>query len=241
MPTLFFPMLGRLGNNLFIYAHARAWAEQNGYELCVPPWVGEKIFAIPEAIRPDKHKPDLIWPERMYQDQASLIYTRKQVKEWFQIKPELLDKLSVIPKPDLLCDLRQGQDYLDAGLVCLSKKCYWDAVASAGYDPGAIEWELDTSPTRLPFFTGDVNSCGLGTSWVSLPAFYRMMSAKVHFRANSTFSWWASTLGNARVFAPIIKGMKGGMPEQYCNNWTIGNWPVMADCPQNSDLHLKES
>jgi hypothetical protein len=85
-----------------------------------------------------------------------------------------------------------------------------------------------------------VNACGLGVTAVSIPAFYRMMTAKVHFRANSTFSWWAATLGNAKVYAPIIRGMTGGKPDQYCAHFIEGNWPVMADCPQNSDLHLAE-
>jgi hypothetical protein len=126
-------------------------------------------------------------------------------------------------------------------LVCLGKECYEHAYQRQGYNGIPVEWEIfPDAPTRLPDFSGDVNACGLGVTAVSLPAFYRMMTAMVHFRANSTFSWWAATLGHALVYAPVIKGMTGGKPDQYCKTFVQGNWPVMADCPQNSDLHLAE-
>lgn len=241
MPTVFLPLLGRMGNLLFQIAHAKAWCIQNGYELSTHPWVGEKLFNIPEAIRPEQHAPDIVWPERMYQHQNDLIYTRKQVREWFSFKPEILEKLRVITPPYVLLDVRTGQDMIDAGLVCLSRQSYIDACSKAHYDTLDAEWEVyPENPTRLPQFFGEAGGCGLGTNWGSIPAFYKMMTAKVHFRANSSFSFWAATLGHARVFAPVIKGMRGGQPNQYCDQWIEGNWPVMAECPQNSDLHLAE-
>lgn len=240
MKLLSVPLIGRFGNLLFIYAHARAWAEQNGYELCLPTWIGEKVFTIPQAVRPEGRTPDFVWSERMYQDQDSIIYTRKQVREWFKIRPEVLEQLRPVYPVEVLLDVREGADYLGAGLVSLGVECYADAAIKRGYSPSQTEWELDTHPTRLPYFTGDATAAGLGTTWVSIPAFYRMMTAKVHFRANSTFSWWAATLGNAKVYAPVIRGMRGGVPNQYCDNWVEGNWPVMADNAPNTDLHLAE-
>lgn len=240
--TCFFNLVGRFGNLLFIYAHARAYCERNGYDLCLPPWVGERVFNIPLAVRPNG-KPDMVMPEDMHQNQESLIYTRKQVRDWFQIKPEVLEMLKPVlenRKPVLL-DVRLGQDLIGAGLVSLNCDCYLRAAERVGYDIlRDCEWELDTFPTRLGSFQGDVTASGLNTTWVSLPAFYKMMTAQVHFRANSTFSWWAATLGNAKVYAPVIRGMKGGVNGQFCSNFVHGNWPVMADNFPNTDLHLVE-
>ena len=75
MPTITIPLIGRLGNILFIYSWIRAYAEQNGYELCLPPWIGERVFAgVPEAVRPDKYKLDKVLGEDYCQRQECLIY-----------------------------------------------------------------------------------------------------------------------------------------------------------------------
>lgn len=239
MPTAFFRVLGRLGNLLFIYAFARAWCEQNGYTLCMDPWIGEKIFTIPESNR--THNADKVFPEAYYQDQGSLIYTRKQVRAWFTFKPELLQRLQVIPSEPLLLNVRQADDYRSAGLVTLSKQCYLDAAVANGYAAEMAAWEMDTNPTRLSGFEGDFSAGGLGVTSVAIPSFYRLMTAKVLFRANSTFSFWAATLSQGKVYSPIIKGLEGGKPDVYCKEFVEGNWPVMADCAQNSDLYLKET
>jgi len=240
MPTSFFPLIGRTGNLLFIYAFARAWCEQNGYELCLDPWIGEKIFQIPTAIRPHYWKVDKVFPEAYYQDQASIIYTRKQVREWFTFKPEILERLESIPKADVLLNVRQGEDYRGAGNVILSRKSYRDACVEFGYDDEMAQWESDLEPTRLPDFPGDISASGLNVTMAALPSFYRLMTAQVLFRANSTFSWWAATLGHGKVYSPIIKGLMGGVPDVYCSNFIEGNYPQMTNDPINTDLHLKE-
>lgn len=240
MPLLMPTLTGRLGNLLFQYAHARAWCQQNHYDLCLPPWVGEKVFEIGEAVRPKRFKPDMVWPENMRQNQESLIYTRRQVREWFKFKPWVMDRLKSISVPKILLNVREGQDYRDAGLVTISRASYLLAADKFGFNSGDWAWEIDINPTRHPSFNGDFSSSGLGTSWVCIPSFYRLMMAPVLFRANSTFSWWAATLGNGRVFAPVIRGIRGGVPNAQCDTFVEGNWPIMADCPQNSDLHLPE-
>ena len=127
-----------------------------------------------------------------------------------------------------------GEDF-----VQLSRECYSRAAARFGFDPSRAAWEINNPGTRLLTFTGDVLAAGLGTTWVSLPAFYRLMTARVHFRAVSTFSWWAATLGNARVFSPVIRGMARNVVHDDCE-FVEGNWPIMSDNAPNTDLNLKE-
>lgn len=239
--TCYLPLIGRFGNILFQWAYLRAYCEQNGYEMCLEPNVVEQVFDVPAAVRPRKGTPaDVVLAEDTRQRQECLIYTRKQVREWLRIKPSVLEMLKPARQGvPILLDQRAGNDYIGAGLVSLGTQCYLDALIKHGYLNHEFEWEIDTNPTRLPQFTGDVTAAGLGTTWVSLPAFYRMMTAQVHFRANSTFSWWAATLGNAKVYAPVIRGVRGGVPNAYAH-FVEGNWPVMADNAPNTDLHLKE-
>lgn len=244
MPLVTMPLTGRLGNLLFQYAYIRAYAEQNGYELSLPPWIGERVFTIPEAVRPDKYRPDLDLGEQLFQNQASLIYTRKQVKEWFTFKNEILMKVQhVACEPhDIILNRRSQLDYVGAGMVCISKESYLKARDDRFPDKAEYNthWETDHDPIRLSYFDGDPSASGLGTTWVCLPSFYRLMTAPILFRANSTFSWWAVTLGNGRVFSPVIEGMKGGIPNQHCDNWVEGNWPRMSLVEGFTDLHIKE-
>lgn len=238
---VYMPMIGRFGNLLFQYAGLRAWAEANECEVCLPPWIGEKVFTIPEAVRPDRHRPDIVWSERYLQDPESMTYTLKQVREWFKIKPEVIERLQPARCRDpILLDIRQGADYLAAGNVVLGRQCYLDACRAFGYDPNTAGWEIDTEPTRLPEFTGDVTASGFCTTWVSLPAFYRLMTAPVLFRANSSFSWWAATLNEGKIYAPVVRGIEPG-PNRYCDNFVSGNWPAFGDItPNNHNFHIAD-
>lgn len=244
MPTCTMPLIGRLGNLLFQYSWLRAWAEQNGYEVSLPPWIGERVFAgVPEAVRPDKYKPDKVFPEDYCQRQECLIYTRKQVKEWFKFKPDVLERLQLAKcmTDVFLFNTRTDKDYLGAGMVCISIDSYREArnrFFPHSYD--VTIFEADFRPTRLLSFTGDPSASGLGTTEVCLPSFYRLMTAPILFRANSSFSWWSATLGGGRVFSPVIEGMKGGVPNQHCENWTEGNWPRMSQLEGFTDLHLND-
>jgi len=234
------PLTGRLGNLCFQYAYLRAYAEQNGYEVSLPPWIGERVFAgVPEAVRPDKYKPDLDLGEDLHQRQSSLIYTRKQVREWFAFKPEVLERLqpSKCEPSTTIINIRAGDDYISADMICISLASYIKAMRD---NARTINYDLESSlhPTQIPTFRGDSWASGLGTTEVCLPSFYRLMTAPVLFRANSTFSWWAATLSDGRIFSPVIEGMKGGVPNQHCDNFVEGNWPRMSQLEGFTDLHI---
>lgn len=233
-------LTGRLGDILFIYCYARAWCEQNGYQLVMHPWAGEKIFCLPECPRPNQVTIDHIIPEDVHQKQSSLIYTRQQVKDWLQFRPEILSALKQLDatRPEIVCCRRVAEDWRAGGFVCLSRQCYQDAVVREGYDASKIFWEEDVQQTRLPEFGGDEWGLGYNLSFIGIPGFYRLMTAPILFRSVSPFSWWAATLGNGRVYSPVVKDLEGGKLDVYCENFVEGNWPTLGT-QDRSDLHLK--
>lgn len=242
MPTVTMNLIGRLGNLCFEYAYLRAYAEQNGYEVSLPPWIGERVFAgVSEAVRPDKYKPDVDLGQDYCQRQECLIYTRKQVKEWFAFKPDVLEKLQPAKcETKAILNVREGKDYVGAGMVCLSSACYVKAFRDrfTEHDDFVFESDVDNT-TLLESFFGDRWASGLGTSSVCLPSFYRLMTAPILFRANSSFSWWSATLSDGRIFSPVIEGLQGGVPNTHCDKWVEGNWPRMSQLEGFTDLHLQ--
>jgi hypothetical protein len=72
-----------------------------------------------------------------------------------------------------------------------------------------------------------------------LPDWYRLLKAPILFRGNSTFSWWAATLGyHERVFAPVVEFRAGGQ-EHDCD-FVEGNWPRFASLDFVTDMRIKE-
>lgn len=217
-------LIGRFGNQLFQWAHLKALCDRDGHTLCCPEWVGETIFDIPHGCR------DVGEHVGGYnQDQASLIYTRKQVKEWFQFKPQVLSVLKQNVHPCELVAHRRVGDLAGYGYVVVSKDSYERARQEYNLPP-QISWVTEENPmvlSGLPGYTGQ---------W--LPDFYRCMTAKYLLRGNSTFSWWAAALGDGEVYSPRIDGLKGGM-EQDCH-FEKGNHCKFVELPNITDLHLKE-
>jgi len=223
-------LIGRFGNQMFIYAYTRALCEQNGYELITDRWVGEDIFDI-KPTRRFRCEDCEMSTQGYFQDQKSLIYTRQQVKKWFQLSPAILEVADYRRRPfnDMLAHRRVG-DYPGYGFVVVSKLSYYAAQVKFGFDPDKFDWITEEKPTVWP---------ELGDDKSFVPDFVRMMRAKVLFRGNSSFSWWAATLGEARVFSPVIKGLVGGR-EQDCE-FVEGNHPQNFEADFLTDLHLKES
>ena len=242
MKTIRLTNLGRFGNQLFRYAHARALAEQNGYALKTEPWVGEKIFTLdspPNIIyyRPDGTE-DLVI-DGYCQNQQSLIYSRADCRRWFKLRPEVESRLHYCYSWWPHAHFRRG-DYVGSdGYPLISRKAV-DAAVAEHLFPGELRRSMnpgreyiavsDDTPTLDSDFTGDLSF---------LPDFYRLMRAPVLFRANSSFSWWAATLSHGRVFSPVITGLAGGVEHDNVP-YVPGNHPRLCELDFVTDLHLKE-
>lgn len=232
--------IGRFGNQLFQYAYARAFAEQNGHELRTTPWIGESIFTLGGVThgRPDGTEP--VIAGGYHQDQASLIYSRADCRRWFKIKPDLENTLRWTDGAPRWphAHFRRG-DYREAGYPVIGRGSVDQAVAEHMF-PGDLRKNMvpgreyiavsDEFPQENPELPPELSF---------LPDFYRLMRAPVLFRGNSSFSWWAATLGHGKVFAPIITGFAGGVEHDNIP-YVEGNWPRLAELPDITDLHLRE-
>lgn len=216
-------LYARLGNAMFGYAHARALSEQTGRELRVQPWIGEKIFTLDGAShpRPDGSEEVL---RGYFQNQQSLIYTRADCRRWFALKPEIEAATARIQPQMPHVHLRRG-DYASAGYPLIGIEAVEAAMEQYGY--GDEAYVVVTDDVKNP------EICMVSD-------FVRLMRAPALFRANSTYSWWASVLSHGRVFSPVITGLAGGIEHDNVP-YVEGNWPKCADgLDFVTDLHLKE-
>jgi len=235
----------RLGNNLFQYAFARAYAERVGAELRTTAWDVQKVFSLKEG------PIERALPERADMDfenwdgetdieitgwalhQKCLIYSRKQAKEWMKIDPALLRDIPV-RKYGIAAHLRRGDFVTMADYV---------AVSNESYDAACVDHGLDRRQLRFVSEESPIESLNVPANLSYLPDFVALMEAEILLRSNSTFSYWAAVLGNnRRVFAPDLTGIipKAGVTQRA--PFVAGNWPAISKVhPNCSDLHLRET
>jgi len=218
--TVFTPLIGRFGNQMFQYAHARAYANQNGHTLVTPKWMGQQLFDLPPQEIGNLGDETI---SDYCQSQSHLIYSRQEARQWFRFKPELASRA---PKLPCVAHRRAG-DYERLGYVVVSKKSYLEA---------AKQFSLPDSEFITEECPHQIGGVPTEPNWIA--DFLLMARAEILLRGNSTFSWWAATLSNARVFSPIIEGKPGGK-EHDCE-FTEGNWPRFCDLYFVTDLHLPE-
>ncbi len=230
---------GRFGNQMFTYAYARAYAEQHGAEFQCEPWVGQRIFALDDApiSNPDLPRRDenTLTPGehdiaiRTYaQNQQCLLYTKAQTQSWFVFRPDVAAWLEAgVEKWPLVAHRRVG-DYAGYGYPVVSEAAYRNACVSFGLPVDELRFVTEETALSLEPFQ----------DWAPfLPDFYRLLKADILLRGNSTFSWWAATLGNhARVFSPVIDGLAGGV-EHDCE-FREGNSARFCNLHFITDLHL---
>ncbi len=257
MPLITVTLQEGFGNRMSQYAFARAYAELHGCELQTTPWMGSHVFDINDPPI-TKELPTVTmesfetWDGRTDinlvgwgQHQKNLIYTRNQVREWFRFRPEILDALKNVPSYEVVAHLRWGDFVWCPGFVAITKESYLRACTQYGVDATKLRFISEEEPIVVPELeTGDHHTRGTDpriTNLGFLPDFYAMMQAQILFRACSTFSFWAATLGNARrVFSPDLSGINYIDPGYREVPFVEGNhMPITMDTSCHSQLHLK--
>ncbi len=242
----------RLGNALFIYCFARGYAEHMGAELQVPPWIGQKLFV--NATEPPITR-NFHWTEldslsqlplgywfgrtdiaiRAYcQHQVYLdYYTRAKAREWLTLKPEFEAYSTKRLEPAFsAAHVRRGDYVTDPFL----RQNYCE-VSDESYEKAIEQWNIPEPIYRVQegarSYLAELEAQGLSF----LPDFLLLRDATHLLRANSSFSWWAATLGHGKVYSPLVADKVGLQDIIFIE----GNWPVTAGRFKNqSDLHLKE-
>lgn len=251
---------GRLGNNLFAYCFAKGIAKHYGWELHIPvDWFGRKIFNITDPIlefMPKVQTPLDYIPTQADVDQYDHIdlfgywqfqdaidfYSKSDAKEYLQFhdwivkefpkgwcKPELSDgTYTAVHK-------RRG-DYITthANYYCsVSDNSYASVLKKLGKCPLDVVNFSEENPFQ--------NQYCIYQDLAFLPDFVGMTQSDILVRANSSMSWWASVLGNAKTYSPVVEDKVGWNDVTFVE----GNWPKMASSKIHTmskltDLYLKD-
>jgi hypothetical protein len=201
---------GLFGNQLFQYAYARAFAQELGAELHTPDWIGRQLFiGVDEPIMQNKGDIDLF--DYFQNPEHLALLSKKKVKEWFRFKnPPKVQKHNVI------FHKRRG-DYL-------THANQYAIVSDDSYIKGAEKFNLDYTEALVldqdnPDFLTD---------------FCLMMHCNNLFRANSTFSWWAATLGDCQVYSPKVEDRTGLVDVEFVKgndewNYRFNKYLIIKD------------
>lgn len=233
--------LGRFGNQLFQYACARGYARKVGAQLETNRWVGQSLFKNVDDPPISKQLPQLpldVVPNDMrtntcfygyfqYSDAFDL-YTLSDLREWFTLQDWVNEEMHEYQPPPLVAHLRRG-DYLTsyANIFCsIDESAYTAAIKDHGWGDRQVHWVREDKPLEFK---------RPGLEW--LIDFTTLMKADILFRANSTFSWWAATLGKPQfVYSPVVEGLRG---HQTSVQFVSGNIPRCVDLPNVHNYHIK--
>lgn len=234
--------LGRFGNQLFQYACAKGYARKVGATLETNPWIGQMLFKgisdpplskqLPQLEIDDvprDNRTNVCFYGYFQHSEAFDLYTLSDLREWFTFNDWVLDELKDYEPVPVAAHLRRGDyttTYLESFAV-IGVKAYEDAFVAQGFDSRHVTWVREDKPHvfKRP-----------GLEW--LIDFVTLLRADVLFRANSTFSWWAGTLGNHKVYSPVVEGKRG---YQDTVPFVEGNWPRCTDQPNVHNYHIDPS
>lgn len=242
--------IGRAGNQLFLYCFAKGYAQAMGCDLQVPDWWGRRVFVNANEPFPSKELPqtesdaDSKKPLGYFFGQCDIdinvfaqhqryldYYTRKQVREWLRIKPGLDNEVPALTRAGYsAAHLRLGDYVTDPWIIknyCqISAESYLRAIERFKIPEPVIYvyegWRKQPIGSHgLDFFSD----------------FLLLKNAKYLLRANSTFSWWASVLGNTKTYSPLVGSFAGPTDVLFVE----GNSPTTAGKFRNqSDLILRD-
>lgn len=257
MPVLSVTLQGRFGNQCIQWLFCRALAERYNYTLHCESWIGERVFDIPARPYSGPELPRLneltifdqmergisvefrgyaqTMEREVYgtrQTQRAMPYTKRQVKEWLRIRPELISIIRGIVFPsmdsaDSIVAHQRFGDFIGYGYPVVSRQSYLGESIKYFGTCAHVEFvsEEDAIPLRgiLP------------DDLAFLPDFYRLMTAPTLMRANSTFSFLAGLLSDGLVLSPRIDGLEGGR-EHDGVRFEAGNHCRLASFDFCSDL-----
>lgn len=205
--------MGRFGNQLFQYCHAKALARQLNTNLQIPAdWIGRKIFKIPEEPilinLPNSNKNQDNVNLYGYFQSSPLLYTKSDVKQWLQFREDLnIDQYY----PRYVFHVRQFNDterYASIKPIAYHKFIAKEFDGRDFYRVG--KWKVRNNIVDPGEFTKQTDIDFLGD-------FLILMNAKILVRANSTFSFWAGLLGeihnDTEVYSPKVEDQIGDLSE----------------------------
>lgn len=237
---------GRLGNQMFQYAFARAYAEKYDATLEIPNWIGEKIFKNVSHRPVSRRLPRTVIDKITWGDvnvnffgyfqkkECYEILSESKLREWFSFQDKWLE---TYPKKEneVVAHLRKG-DYAKVytrNFCVISRKSYIRACRKFGLDSQKIVWLSEETPTKddaaveVSYKKTKNSMYGSGMyedNGVSfLPDFFRMINARALLRANSTFSFWAGFFREGDTFSPAVDGKVGLSDVEFVR----GNYSAM--------------
>ena len=230
---------GQVGNALFQYCFARAFAEQHVAALETSYWVRQRLFLDMDEPRPSCKLPRTMMDDipssagvdlhGYFQNEEALsFYSVKQAKEWLRFKETWAREFPKKFPHYIAIHLRHG-DYVSRYLhqFCVPRP------NSTMYFAKALQKTVGDLPIVI---VSEETSQDYDDPELSfLPDFFTLMQADYLIRANSSFSWWAGTLGNGKVYSPVVGDRVGWHDVQYVE----GNSEPFLIYPRHGRLNLR--
>lgn len=234
---------GRFGNQLFQYCYAKALARKLNTTLQIPKnWIGRQIFNIDDEeirVRLPQGRLDEGADNRdivgyfqygeLEGGKYYLPYSKSDIKNWLVFKDSIIKKYAIHYKPFVYHIRRYNDDTRYANILPIA---YIDEIREHNEDFEQIG-------------IVDKNELLLQTEIDFLYDFFTLMYSKILYRSNSTFSWWAATLGDINhgllTYSPVVEDRVGKIDNI---NFVLGNHPKMASSKYHSskltDLWIKQ-